>query len=171
MLDRGKRKLEKLGGMVNTHVGALRYGLNVMRSKMETLQSISTKGEEDEEEADRAALQSELLLADSNIKQMKAVQGMLDSIIDEHRGTRVFLKELAQDTGELHELLRQSESKANDFAEDMRSANWKGWVNLMRRGLAKEIERRDDKFAERCQRNEDRQDDIKVREEMMARLR
>ena len=171
MLDRGKRKLAKLGGMVHTHIGALRYGSNVLGSKMETLRATSTKGEEDEEESDKVALQSEILLAESNLKQIKAVQGMLDSIIEEHKGMTSFLKELAQDTGELHELLRQSESRANDFAEDMRAANWKGWGTLMRLGLAKELERRDQKFDERWQRDADRQDDINGREAMMSRLR
>ena len=84
MLGREKGKLRKLWGLVNTHVGAMRYGAGVVRSKVEIMLAAHTGGEEEEEEADRAALQSELLLAEANLKQMKAVKGMVDNIIAEH---------------------------------------------------------------------------------------
>ena len=85
---------------------------------------------------------------------MEAVKGLMDNILAEREEMKIILLDLAQDTQELYDLLKISQRRADDFTDDMRFANWKGWGTLLRKGKSEENDRRVVKCEERCRRQE-----------------
>ena len=105
LMDHQREKLIKMGGWVNTHVGAMKYNMSMVKQKIENMRVANAEDDVDDEYEDKMALQSDLCLAESNRKHMEAVKGIMDTIIFEQDELRTYVSEMAQDMRELHTML------------------------------------------------------------------